>query len=368
MPCSCFTGGARCQMSQWQKRSNNSLAKVIQPPQWPVWSEATAYSWKAKGSLIPSRIHLADHDLRWECLWTWLAWTLVKSKEGGICQSLESSLLPIPTSDGWGQRPVSCPVSCCEMTRLLSLLLDTSDKRDMATSLKRTAVEWASRSGLGADKCGLLRRLRSAIPLGDNLCSNEVVVEPVKAFGYVVSDIKKGSLYAHEGKLVSSTGKVTHISTATASHIPREPDEEGNQITEHMLDDTASSASSRTESEGLLTTHIEPIHEIDRKGKTTAMTSSHTNDALVVKTRTKVIHCISQAAGEVTDSVYSNGELLQCSIAASGRRTARAYKLARDEVDWISEFRVCFRGKPTVAAREATPATDLHPRWSTQQM
>ena len=36
------------------------------------------------------------------------------------------------------------------------------------------------------------------------------------------------------------------------------------------------------------------------------MTPSHSSDALVVNTRTKVIHCISQAAGEVTDSVYDN--------------------------------------------------------------
>ena len=118
-----------------------------------------------------------------------------------------------------------------------------------------------------------------------------------------------------------------------------------------MLDDTASSASSTTGSEGLLS-DVEPIHEIDREGKTAAMTPSHTNDALVVNTRTKVIHCISEAAGEVTDSVYNNGELLQCSITACGRRTARAYKLTRDEVDWISECRICFRGKPTIVCRE----------------
>ena len=107
------------------------------------------------------------------------------------------------------------------MTRLLPLhlLLDTSDKKVMAT-LKCTAVEWAARSGLGADKCGLLSRLRSAISLGDNLCSGEVVVEPVKAFGYVAPDIRKGAFLPDEGKIVSATGKVTHISTATTSHIP----------------------------------------------------------------------------------------------------------------------------------------------------
>ena len=68
----------------------------------------------------------------------------------------------------------------------------TSGRNVMATSLKRTAGEWASRSGLRADKCGLLRRLRSAIPLGDNLCSPEGVVEPVKAFGYVVLCLTSG--------------------------------------------------------------------------------------------------------------------------------------------------------------------------------
>ena len=79
------------------------------------------------------------------------------------------------------QRVGQRPVSCCEMTRLL---------------------------------CGLLRRLRSAIPLGDNLGSSEVVIDPIMAFGYVVSDIRKGAFLPDEGKMVSATGKVTHISTA----------------------------------------------------------------------------------------------------------------------------------------------------------
>ena len=48
------------------------------------------------------------------------------------------------------------------------------------------------------------------------------------------------------------------------------------------------------------------------------MTPSHTTDALVLNIRAKVIHCISQAAGQGTDSAY-NGELLQCSIMACGK-------------------------------------------------
>ena len=101
---------------------------------------------------------------------------------------INCALLPVPTGTASGQRPVSC----CEMTRL-RLLLDTSDKKIMATSLKRTAIEWASRSGLGTDTCGLLCRLRSGMPLGDNLVSAEVVIDPVKAFGYVVANIRKGA-------------------------------------------------------------------------------------------------------------------------------------------------------------------------------
>ncbi len=38
---------------------------------------------------------------------------------------IKCALLPVPTSRGWGQRPVSC----CEMTRLLSFLLDIPTKR-----------------------------------------------------------------------------------------------------------------------------------------------------------------------------------------------------------------------------------------------
>ena len=57
---------------------------------------------------------------------------------------------------------------------------------------------------------------------------------------------------------------MTHISTASASHIPHQTDAEGNQITEQMLDDTASFASKTTESEGLLT-DVETMNEIDRR-------------------------------------------------------------------------------------------------------
>ena len=78
---------------------------------------------------------------------------------------------------------------------------------------------------------------------GDNLANNEVVVGPVKAFGYVVADIRKGAFLPDEGRFVSTAGKVTHISIATASHLPREVDEEGNRIIEQVLDDTASAAS-----------------------------------------------------------------------------------------------------------------------------
>lgn len=141
------------------------------------------------------------------------------------------------------------------------------------------------------------------------------------------------------------------ISIATASQLPHEVDEEGNKIIEQVLDDTAFSAPSTTESEGLLT-DVEPIHEINEKGKTAAMTPSHSDDALVVKKWTRVVHGISQSAGEVTDSVYDNGQLLQCSITACGRRTAKAYKLTREENDWASERRICCRGEPTVVLRE----------------
>ena len=169
------------------------------------------------------------------------------------------------------------------MTRLLRLLLDTTDERVMSTSLKRIPFDWAVKAGICVERCGLLRRLRSSISLCDDLCSSELVVEPVKAFGRVVSDSRKGSFCPDKGELSSSACKKTRGSAEAAGPIAPEADDQENEVNGYLLDDLASSASSTT---GLLT-DIEPVQEIDGKGNMAAMTSTHLKDALVVNTRTK---------------------------------------------------------------------------------
>ena len=139
------------------------------------------------------------------------------------------------------------------------------------------------------------------------------MVEPIKAFGRVVSDFRKGSLCPEKGELSSYASKKTRGSSEAAGPIPPEADDQENEVNEYLLDDLASSASSTTGSEGLLT-DIEPVHEIDGKGSMAAMTSTHLKDALVVNTKDES-QFIAYLVQLMTSQIQSTAMASSCNAA-----------------------------------------------------
>ncbi len=75
-------------------------------------------------------------------------------------------------------------------------------------------------------------------------------------------------------------------------------------------------------------------------------------DAFARNNRSKVIHCIPGAGDQVSQSVYSNGNLMQQNFTACGRSTASNYTVVHEITDWTAKCRVCFKGKRGPALEE----------------
>lgn len=67
-------------------------------------------------------------------------------------------------------------------------------------------------------------------------------------------------------------------------------------------------------------------------------------DVMVKNTKSGIIHSVPDIAHGVSQSVYSNGELLQRKTTKCGRLTSAGFAVVRNVPDWTAKCRVCFKG------------------------
>ena len=65
--------------------------------------------------------------------------------------------------------------------------------------------------------------------------------------------------------------------------------------------------------------------------------------AFIRHVKSRIVHCILNAGGDVTDSTYANSELLQGKVTACGRSTSRSYEVIKTSDEMSAKCRVCFR-------------------------
>ena len=327
-------------------------------------------------------------------------WVSVRKQAGlPVSGNLDGPVQPAPHGSAWYKRPLDST----ETARILRQVLQCEDDDLLSHSLNTTALSWAAKGNVAKEHRRILGRHMSSIKdsESDSIYSRDLLVAPVRPLSAVIRLIQEGVFYPDNPRSnFYPHGEVGGPGTPNPVFQPRTPVFTGSRPMEEMKAQSQTFQGPDEFVESLLQTEqfeevkeelnqgiqVDELVDLVSESASDSDTSSFNSDfedsdvdepesgdydclkppskrarllveytkedAFVRNNRSKIIHCIPGLGDQVSQSVYSNGNLMQQNFAACGRSTASNYSVVHEIADWTAKCRVCFKGKRGLALEE----------------